>query len=601
MTRIRLLSASLVATFLAAPPAWAKPPLGWTEGTVVGVKGGVVAAADPSAAEAGARVLAQGGNAIDAAVAVQMALNVTEPANSGIGGGALLLIHLATGEDVVVDGRETAPAAATPDQFVGMTFAQASTSGISVGVPGTLAAMALALDRWGTVDLATALRPAIQLAREGFPVPPTMAGRIADDARDGVAMTAMYPGIAAIFRPDGVPLRVNDHLQQPDLARSLAAIAEHGIQAFYGGDMAKALVAAQHDNSRAGEAGRGRMAESDLAAYRPIVRVPLRGSYRDVGIVTVPPPSSGGIALLQMLHMLEPLPIGDAAAGYGFGSARTLDVMQQAMRLAFADRALWVGDTDEQTLPIDGLLDARYLDGRAQFIVPGQRRAEVKAGDPRPFQRASIDAPTRLAQRDGDPVEGIHTTQFTVADRWGNVVSCTSTIESLFGSGIVVPGYGFLLNNELTDFNLKPTANPSPDAFDPGANDVAPGKRPRTSMTPTFLYAGDKLTAAYGSPGGPTIINTVLNITLDLVDHGMDLAEAVASPRLSLTSASPTGTTSIETGFDPQTLAQLWTLGYRFNLTDAIGSVQAVKIDPITGLQEGAADPRRDGTVVRLR
>ncbi|MGE5320707.1 MAG: gamma-glutamyltransferase [Hyphomicrobiaceae bacterium] len=565
---------------------------------------GVVAVSQPAAAAAGARILARGGNAIDAAAAVQFALNVVEPQSSGIGGGGFMLVHLArTGETFLVDSRERAPAAATPDMFapdgLPMTFALASTSGLAVGVPGTLLGVDTALRRWGTLKLADTLAPAIELAEHGFRVNHFLADDIAHD--DG--RTGLQPETAATFRPGGKPLAEGDWLVQPDLAKTLRLIAARGPGVFYRGPLARAIVKAQQRaRSELGEAGRGRMTLTDLERYRVAIRQPLIGHYRGWTLAGVPPPSSGGLTLLEILGLLERFPLGDAAQGYGFGSPKTLHVMIEAMRLAFADRAVWIGDDDAAPLPQRALLNPRYLAARASLIRPDRRMEAPQAGDLRP-----LDASALPRTRE----ESLHTTHFAVIDRWGNMVSYTSTIEYTWGSGITVPGYGFLLNNELTDFNFLPSADAA--AGNPGANDVAPFKRPRSSMAPLLLLKDGKPVAAYGSPGGATIINSVLDVTLNLIDHRMPLQQAIDAPRLSVTQA--TGRISCEGGqafMQPRfsiatqdALRKLGHVGLGAARTDGcketIGSVQAVAADPATGAHQGAADPRREGTVIQVK
>ena len=568
---------------------------------------GVVAVSQPAAAAAGARILAQGGNAVDAAVAVQFALNVVEPQSSGIGGGGFMLVHLArTGETFFVDSRERAPAAASADMFapdgLPMEFQKASTSGLAVGVPGTLRGLDAALARWGTMKLADTLAPAIGLAEHGFRVNRFLAADIAND--DG--RTQRQPETAAIFRPGGVPLAEGDWLVQRDLAKTLKLIASRGPNAFYRGPVARAIVQAQQRaRGELGEAGRGRMTLTDLAQYRVAIRQPLIGHYRGWTLAAMPPPSSGGLTLLEILKLLERFPLGDVAQGYGFGSPKTLHAMIEAMRLAFADRAVWIGDDDAAPVPQRTLLNPEYLAARAARIQPERRMDTPQAGDLAPWDAAAVRTkPSRTRE------ESLHTTHFAVVDRWGNMVSYTSTIEYTWGSGITVPGYGFLLNNELTDFNFLPGADAA--AGNPGANDVAPYKRPRSSMAPILLLKDGRPVAAYGSPGGATIINSVLNVTLDLIDHGMTMQQAIDAPRLSVTHA--TGKVSCESGQDfmlphfsiaaQDALRKLGHVGLGEAGTDGcgetIGSVQAVVVDPATGAHRGAADRRREGTVIRV-
>lgn len=571
---------------------------------------GVVAVSHPLAAAAGARMLAKGGNAVDAAAAVQFALNVVEPQSSGIGGGGFMLIHLAaTGETVIVDSRERAPAAASPDMFApdgrAMAFPLASTSGVAVGVPGTLLGVATALSRWGSLPLAETLQPAIALAEGGFRVNRFLADDIANDH----GRTGIHPETAAIFRPGGVALAEGDWLTQPDLAKTLKQIAADGPEAFYRGPIAPAIVAAQQRaRGELAQAGSGRMTLDDLAQYRVTIREPLIGRYREYSLATMPPPSSGGITLLQMLALLERLPLGDTSRGYSFGSPKTLHAMVEAMRLAFADRAVWIGDDDNVARPpLQGLLHPDYLATRAALIRPEARMATPPAGDPLHWVSGETNPPGLPSAA----LESPNTTHFSIVDASGNVVSYTSTIESTWGSGITVPGYGFLLNNQLTDFNFTPAANVA--TGNPGANDVAPFKRPRSSMAPTLLLKAGKPVVAFGSPGGATIINSVLNVTLNLADHGMPPQQAIDAPRLSVT--DPTGRISCEgssdfmsPGFTIAAQDALRDLGHLVpgtvatdGCSDTIGSVQAVIVDAAASENQGAADMRREGTVIRVR
>lgn len=563
---------------------------------------GIVSTSHPAASAAGARMLAQGGNAIDAAAAIQFALNVVEPQSSGIGGGGFMMIYLARDREIViVDSRERAPARADANQFspdgLPMAFELASTSGISVGVPGTVRGVDLALRRWGTLKLADTLQPAIELAEGGFRVNRFMAEDLAQDA----GRTAWYPATAAIFRPGGKPLAEGDWLVQVDLAKTLRLLARQGANAFYEGPLAEAIIQAQSlARDELGESGRGRMTREDLVNYQPTLRRPLLGQYRGWTLATMPPPSSGGVTLLQMLEMLERFPLGDTSQGFGPGSAKTLHVMIEAMRLAFADRAVWVGDEDGVEDPAArALLDPAYLAGRSALISPDRRMDTPQAGYP----LAAVPLP-HPAIRSESP----HTTHFSVIDQQGNMVSYTSTIEATWGSGITVPGYGFLLNNELTDFNFLPTADPA--SGNPAANDVAPGKRPRSSMAPMLLMKDGEPVAAYGSPGGATIINTVFNVTLNLIDHGMSIRQAIDTPRISVTHAGGRlqceadeklvkgeKHTAVLTALRAQKHVGFGEAGDPF--CDArLGSVQAVLR---AGEQhEGAADARREGTVIRV-
>ena len=559
---------------------------------------GVVAVNHPLAAEVGARILENGGNAIDAAAAIQFALNVVEPNFSGIGGGGFMMIHLAktkgkkTGETFFLDCREMAPAAATPNMFV--SISNASSNGISVGVPGTLLGVATALNKWGTISLPDALQPAIRFAEDGFRVTRVLASDTGD------AKTTYQSETRAIFRrPDGLRLEKGDLLVHPDLAKTFKLIALNGPDVFYRGEIAQAIFEAQQKvYPSTYTAGKGKMALTDLDAYEVKFREPIVGNYRGYTVVGAPPPSSGGLTVMQMLKMLERFPLGDVSQGFGFGSTKTLHVMIEAMRLAYADRAIWMGDEDFVSVPRKGLLADDYVQLRSSLIQENSRMLTPSAGNPWPYNSALTPPKVMLAAISSpqDETQGGHTTHFSVVDKWNNIVSYTTTIEAGWGTGIMVPGYGFLLNNELTDFNLTPTYNPA--TGNPGANDVAPFKRPRSSMSPTILYKDGTPIAAFGSPGGATIINSVLQIILNLIDHGMTIQEAINAPRISVTSA--TGTLTREEGFSYEALQGLRTLTHTVPTPSTIGSVQAVVIDLQTGKQYGGADSRRQGAVIGL-
>ena len=593
---------------------------------------GVVSVANPYGAEAGARVLEQGGNAVDAAVAIAYALNVVEPQSAGIGGGGFMMIHLAgrggherwhdddedergrhrgpRGRTFAIDTREKAPAAATPDMFVGVP--NASLQGVAVGVPGMVRGSELALRRFGRLDLSDVLQPAITLADDGFAATPRYA-LVSCNAR-----SQNSPEAAAVFCPNGGSPGVGTLVQNKPLAQTLRLIARHGADCFYrdmpekGCDIAKGIVEGQKF-AKPGLVGGvltpgkgGSMTYEDLAAYRPALRTPTQASYRGYTIKAMSPPSSGGLTLLQMLKMLERFPLGDAAQGYGFGSVKTANVMADAMRVAFSDRSIWMGDADFVPVPQRGLLDDVYVGSRGAAIVPGARiDPNPLPGDPRQYETAGLQSGPRLAVAEPVTGPGETTTHFSVVDRWGNMVSFTNTIESSHGIGVFAgytqddgtkKSHGFLLNNELTDFNTAPTTNPFTASA--GYNDVQPAKRPRSSMTPAMIFSPDgEPLIAYGSPGGSTIINSVLNVTLNLLDHKMTLQDAINAPRLSVTSA--TSSVTVEAAYPQAAVAGLRALGYSVGSAE-IGSVQAVLVDPRSGRQFGAADARREGTVIGL-
>ena len=590
----------LVITTLLIPPgsSWGKSSR--TLG-VPGVSGGVVTTSEPQAAQVGAEILRQGGNAIDAAAAVQFALNVLEPQSSGIGGGAFIMIHLAKkNKTFVIDSRETAPAAAEPDMFVGQSFSVRSTSGIAVGVPGTLRGFAEALENWGTISLDEALQPAIGLAEDGIRVSSRLADSILSGRLDNEIGDPAYDEARTVFRPGGTPLEEGDLLVQPELAETFKTIAANGPEAFYTGDMAEAIVATQEATRSGNPGGEGRMTLADLADYEVAIRAPVVGDYRGYRIVSMPPPSSGGLTVIQILKLLERFPMGDKTQGFGFGQTEAMHAFIEACRLAFADRAVWMGDTDFVDLPVNGLIDDEYVATRSALIDPVYAAAFVEPGDPRPYddKKDKGKGGKKLAALTLPDVEGRNTTHFTIVDRHGNIVTCTSTIESGWGTGLMVPGYGFMLNNELTDFNGVPAANPDPDNFNPGANDVAPGKRPRSSMAPTMIFHKQIPLAAFGSPGGSSIITTVAQIAINLIDHRRTVQEAVDAPRLRQTVAN--GNTRREIGFADEVIEALEAKGHTFRDTlEVLGSVQAIVLDKKT--QYGAADKRRIGGVVSIR
>jgi gamma-glutamyltranspeptidase/glutathione hydrolase len=595
----------LSSTVVLPPQAKGKPPP-WAGKAF---RQGVVATANPYGAEAGARILEQGGNAIDAAVAIAYALNVVEPQSAGVGGGGFMMIHLArTNQTFFIDTREKAPAGATPDMFVGVP--SASLQGVAVGVPGMVRGTALALERYGNLELADVLQPAIRLADEGFAATPRFSASISCNPN---SRNMNSPQVADYFCPGGQPIQAGALVQNKPLAHTFRLIAANGPDCFYkympekGCDIAKGIVEGQKFNRPQAPNGKGgSMTLDDLANYEPVIRAPVEGTYRGYRIKAVASPSSGGLTVLQMLKMLERFPLGDASQGYGFGSLKTTNVMADAMRLAFADRSIWMGDADFVPVPAKGLLNASYTSLRGGAIVPGARiTPNPSPGDPRPYEIAGLTTGTRLAVAEPVTGPGETTTHFSVIDKSGNFVTYTNTIESGYGIGVFAGyknaddsfrNFGFLLNNELTDFNTVPTVNPYTGG--PGFNDVQPNKRPRSSMVPTMIITpdGDPL-IAYGSPGGSTIINSVLNVTLNLIDHKMTLQEAIDAPRMSITSTGSTIT--MEPGFPQSTVNGLGMLGYTVGQGE-IGSVQAVMIDPHTGKQYGAADARREGTVIGL-
>jgi len=573
----------------------------------IGVPGrhaAVLSASEPAAARAGLEIIAAGGNAVDAAAAMILALAVVEPQSAGIGGGGFMMIHRADrGETVIIDSRETAPAAADPGMLAGLGFALASTSGVSVGVPGAVRGLELALARHGRLGLDAVLQPAIRLAEEGFRVSPRLAESLGSARLGHAPGHPAYDEARRWFRPEGRVPEAGELLRLPELARTLRLLAEKGADAFYHGALAEAIVATQRahrqpDEAHAPDAARlaGRMTQADLATYRALERAPLWGEYRGVRIAAMPAPSSGGLVALQVLGLLEGLPIGERTLGQGADEVVALHLLVEALRLAFADRALWMGDADQPQLPGERLLHPDYLNQRRALLHVDRRLEAALPGDPWVWSPAS--APERALAAGPWPEPGsVNTTHVSVVDAEGNLVSYTNTIEAPWGSGLMVPGWGFLLNNQLTDFNASPRRSAPGEAYDPGANDVAPGKRPRSSMAPTMLFLGEQPIAALGSPGGASIISTVLQVTLHLIDGGLDAQAAVDAPRIA--QVSPDGALLWEPTLSKDLRRALSALGHRLHDRPMpIGAAQLVLIDPLTGLRYGAADRRRGGAVL---
>ena len=466
---------------------------------------GMVATDHRLASEAGLRMLRQGGNAVDAAVAIGFALAVVLPSAGNLGGGGFMVIHeAASGRDIAVDFREMAPAAARADMYLdaqGAVVPQRSLyTHLAVGVPGTVAGLAHALARHGTLPLPVVMAPAIRLARQGFPVSADLA-RMLEAQRERLGA---WPAARAIFFRAGRPLAAGERLVQKDLARSLALIARQGPRAFYQGDIGRRIAAEMAHRG-------GLITLADLGRYRVVERAPVVGSYRGYQIVSMPPPSSGGTHIVQMLNLLERFPLAE----YGAGSARTLHLQAEAMKLAYADRAEWLGDPDFGRVPVAGLTSRAYADQLARGIDPDRARpaAEIRPGRPQAY-------------------ESEQTTHYSVADRHGNAVATTYTLNLAFGSGIVAAGTGILLNNEMDDFVAKPGV---PNAFGlvgGAANAIAPGKRPLSSMSPTIVLKDGRPWLVTGSPGGSHIITATLQTLIDSIDFVMNPAEAAAAPRV---------------------------------------------------------------------
>lgn len=470
----------------------------------------VVSAADPRAAAAGAEMLRRGGTAADAAVAVVIALTVVEPQSSGLGGGGFFVFHDAkTGRTVAIDGRETAPAAALPTRFLGpsgkpMDHREAVWGGASIGVPGTVALAARVHARFGKLPWAVLFEPAIRLARDGWTLTPR-AARVLAAASDMVAASA---NASLLLGADGKPLSAGTRLTNPALAATLDAIARGGADAFYKGPIAEGIARAVSTAPRSPSP----LTTADLAAYRVVERQPLCGQYRGWRLCTMGPPSSGGIALLQILGQIERFDV----ARLGRDNPLAWHLIAESQRLAYADREVWAGDPGFVPVPTDGLTDPAYIAERSALIRIDRAMASAPAGNP----------PGAPAPPPGSDSEVPGTSHIVTADAMGDVVSWTSTIESIFGSGQATGG--FFLNNELTDFDFLPTR-----AGRPAPNALAPGKRPRSSMTPTLIYApGGRLWGAVGAAGGATIIAQVAKTVIGLIDWKLSVEDAIALPVL---------------------------------------------------------------------
>ncbi|MDP6690914.1 MAG: gamma-glutamyltransferase [Alphaproteobacteria bacterium] len=530
---------------------------------------GMVASQEARATNVGVDILRRGGNAIDAAVAVGFTLAVTLPRAGNLGGGGFMLVHhAASGETLALDYREMAPAKARRDLYLdqagNVDKARARFSHQSVGVPGSVAGLVEAHRRFGSLSLAQVMAPAINLATHGLTVTPGLARSLAKRQK----RLSQWPASAAIFyKPGGGPYQVGETLVQPDLAASLRRIAATAGKDFYSGQTAKAIAADMADNG-------GLITMEDLAAYRPVWRQPAMGHYRGHVIASMPPPSSGGVHLIQMLNMLENYPLGRM----GHNGADSLHLMTEAMKLAYADRAQHLGDPDFWPVPVKGLTAKSY--GK-------MLSAKIDATAARPSARISHGDPV--------PYESDETTHFSVMDGVGNVVSNTYTLNFSFGTGIVVPGTGILLNNEMDDFSAKPGV---PNAFGlvgGEANAIQGGKRPLSSMTPTIVFKDGQPLLATGSPGGSRIITMVLQILLNLIDHGMNIAEATAAARIHHQWLPDK--LFVERGLSPDTLAILRQRGHEPTPSRAAGSVQSVMRIPGGAGFLGASDPRSQGAL----
>ena len=557
------LSAAAGLALAQGAPVSQGPPI--RPATAVLAPDGMVVAQESRAARIGVDILKRGGNAVDAAVAVGFALAVTYPRAGNVGGGGFMVIHLAKdNRNVAIDYRETAPAAATPTMFLDAKGnpdpKKSRESGLSVGVPGTVAGLALAQAKYGSgkLSLADLMAPAIDLAQNGFAV----ADDIADSLPAAREKLARWPASANIFLHDGAPLRDGDRLVQSDLANTLRAIAQQGPPAFYTGATAERIAAAVR-------AAGGVMTADDLKNYHAIERPVVRGTYRGYTIVSMPPPSSGGVALVEMLNILE---------GYDLGKLPREQALHdeiEAMKRAYADRAVFMGDPDTVKMPIAGLISKKYAASlRAGIGDRATPAADIKPGKPAEF-------------------EGQNTTHFSVIDRDGNAVSNTYTLNFSYGLGLIADGTGVLLNNELDDFTAKPGASNAYGLVGFAANLPGPNKRPLSSMTPTIVLKDGKPFLVTGSPGGSRIITAVLQVVANAIDFNMPIDKAVSAPRLH--NQWQPDETYVESGFAPDVIEALKARGHNIVPTDPHTSANSIEVTPAGFV--GAADARTNGAL----
>src|SRR4051812_14823281 len=564
-----LLAAVSFGQAQTAPPTQAPILTGTARFLPVLAKNGMVASQEKRATHVGVEILKAGGNAVDAAVAVGFALAVTHPQAGNIGGGGFMLVHLASrNETIAIDYRETAPAAMTRDVFLdekGEADPKKSRdSALGTGVPGTVAGLALAHEKYGSgkFTLAQLIAPAIKFAREGFAVD----DELAETLPRAQPRLAVWPAAAKIFlKADSVALRHGDILVQSDLAASLEMIARDGPRAFYEGPLSEKIVAAVRQNG-------GIMTRDDLKNYQAIIRPAVRGTYRGYDVASMPPPSSGGVHLIEMLNILEGFPLRET----GPQSAATLHLMIEAMKPAYADRAKFLGDPAFVKVPVAGLTSKRYAAELRKAIDPERARPaqSIRAGNP--------------AAHEGD-----NTTHFSVIDSEGNAVANTYTLNFSYGLGLVADGTGILLNNELDDFAAKPGAPNAYGLVGGDANAPGPGKRPLSSMSPTIVFRDGRVLLVTGTPGGSRIITTVLQVVLNVVDHQMNIAEAVAAPRLHHQWLPDR--VFAEKGISPDTLRILEARGHKIAVGRTFGSANAIVVTPEGFF--GASDPRQRGTL----
>ncbi len=541
-----------------------------TQPSIYGVNG-VVVAHDLEACEAGIEILKAGGNAVDAAVAVSYALAVTHPQAGNLGGGGFMMIQMADGRKTALDYREMAPGNATHDMFLddsGRVVAQRSLrGGLAAGVPGTVAGLQLALDEYGNLSRKKVMKPAIRLAQKGFPLPYDLANALRHLDRS----VTDFPETRRVFCRNGNLYQPGEIFKQPDLAKVLKLIQKKGNAGFYEGAVADAMV-------RTSQTYGGIFTLSDLRNYTPKFRKPIEGNYRGYDILSMPPPSSGGIALVSMLNMLE----GFALDSVGWHSAEHIQIMAEIEKRAYADRSVWLGDPDYFDVPREKLLSSAYAYLRMKGYLPGYATPS--------------DSIYPLNDRDLGNIsvvghESEETTHFSVVDRWGNAVSVTTTLNWSFGSYVTVEGYGFLLNNEMDDFSAKPGSPNSFGLLGNEANAIAPKKRMLSSMTPTIVSQDGDVLLVVGSPGGATIITTVFQVITNLIDFDLPLQEAVNAPRFHH-QWQPDIIHYGRHAINSDTAEKLSQMGYTLKARSPYGEVNAIYRDKLYGGWIGAPDYR---------
>ena len=526
---------------------------------------GMVVSESAYATRAGLDVLREGGNAIDAAVTVGFTMAVTYPRAGNLGGGGFMLIYLpGAKEAVAIDYREKGPLAARKEMYIDEKGAvdegKTLRSIIASGVPGTVAGLALALEKYGTITLEKALRPAVSLAENGFPVDEELIRSL---TRAEERMKASHESMKIFFESGGGSYSAGELLIQKDLARSLKEIAESGPDAFYKGDVAEKITGFMKENG-------GLITMEDLSSYEAVIRKPVRGTYRGYEIYSMPPPSSGGVLLVEMLNMLERFPLGS----YGHNSARAIHLMAECMKLAYADRSAYLGDPDFGDIPVSRLTSKEYARELSAKIDPERATPSGRISPGGPVQR-----------------EGGNTTHFSVVDKWGNAVSNTYTLNFNYGSGITVPGTGILLNNEMDDFSITPGVPNAYGLTEGRLNALEPGKRMLSSMTPVIVLRDGKPFLITGSPGGSLIITTVLQILTNVIDFGMNVSEATNAVRVH--HQWMPDELRAEKGLNSDTVSLLTNMGYKVVTGDTMGIAESIV--KFGDFLYGASDPRRPG------